>query len=138
MLGNRWMQRLVNVYQKYAYLMRGRYGRLDQINKALLIVWAVFTIFDHWIPYFIGNITALVALVLVIYRFCSKKIYPRSNENQKFILWLNRVKDFFKGKKSPYTYFKCPECKQKMRAPKGRGKIKVTCKNCHTQFVKKV
>ena len=48
------------------------------------------------------------------------------------------MKDFLKGKNGTYRYFKCPECKQKMRAPKGRGKIKVTCKHCHTQFVKKV
>ena len=118
--------------------MRGRYGRLDQINKALLIVWAVMMIFDRWIPFYIGNILAIAAFVLVLYRFCSKKIYPRSNENQKFIQWLARMKDFLTGKNGTYRYFKCPECKQKMRAPKGRGKIKVTCKHCHTQFVKKV
>lgn len=137
-MGNIWLQRLTKVYQKYAELMRGRYGRLDQINKALLIVWAVMMLLDRWIPLYIGYILSIVAFGMVLYRFCSKKIYPRSNENQKFIQWLARVKDFFKGKKAPYRYFKCPECKQKMRAPKGRGKIKVTCKNCHTQFVKKV
>lgn len=137
-MGNIWIQRLTKFYQKYAYLMRGRYGRLDQINKALLIVWAVMMIFDRWIPFYIGNILAIAAFVLVLYRFCSKKIYPRSNENQKFVQWLARMKDFLKGKNGTYRYFKCPECKQKMRAPKGRGKIKVTCKHCHTQFVKKV
>lgn len=118
--------------------MRGRYGRLDQVNKALLIFWAVMMIFDRWIPFYIGNILAIAAFVIVLYRFCSKKIYPRSNENQKFIQWIAQIKDFFKGKKGTYRYFKCPECKQKMRAPKGRGKIKVTCKNCHKQFIKKV
>lgn len=132
------MQRLMKFYQKYAYLMRGRYGRLDQINKALLIVWAVMLIFDRWIPFYSGNILSFIALALVLYRFCSKKIYPRSNENQAFVQWIARVKDFFKGKKGTYSYFKCPECKQKMRAPKGRGKIKITCKNCHAQFIKKV
>lgn len=132
------MQRVTKLYQKYAHLMRGRYGRFDQINKALLVLWAIMMILDRWIPYYIGNILAVAAFALVLYRFLSKKIYPRSNENQKFIQWIAQMKDVFKGKKAAYSYFKCPECKQKMRAPKGRGKIKVTCKNCHTQFTKKV
>jgi len=132
------MQRVTKLYQKYAHLMRGRYGRFDQINKALLVLWAIMMILDRWIPYYIGNILAVAAFALVLYRFLSKKIYPRSNENQKFIQWIAQMKDVFKVKKATYSYFKCPECKQKMRAPKGRGKIKVTCKNCHTQFTKKV
>lgn len=132
------MQRMMKYYQKYAELMRGRYGRFDQINKALVIFWVVMLIVDRWIPFYIGNILAIIAFGLILYRFCSKRIYPRSNENQKFIRLIERTKDFLKGKKGPYRYFKCPECKQKMRAPKGRGKIKVTCKNCQTQFVKKV
>ncbi|MFC4771660.1 competence protein CoiA family protein [Enterococcus hermanniensis] len=137
-MNNIWMQRMMKYYQKYAELMRGRYGRFDQINKALLIFWVLMLVFARWIPFYLGNILALIALGLILYRFCSKRIYPRSNENQKFIQMIDRIKDFLKGKKGTYRYFKCPECKQKMRAPKGRGKIKVTCKNCQTQFVKKV
>ena len=37
-----------------------------------------------------------------------------------------------------YAIFKCPNCKQKLRAPRGRGKIQVTCSKCRTQFIKKV
>jgi len=37
-----------------------------------------------------------------------------------------------------YRYFKCPKCQQSLRAPKGRGTIKVTCSNCQNQFIKKV
>ena len=36
-----------------------------------------------------------------------------------------------------YRYFKCPKCQQSLRAPKGRGTIKVTCSNCQNQFIKK-
>ena len=37
-----------------------------------------------------------------------------------------------------YKYFKCPTCKQVLRAPKGRGRIRVTCSRCHHIFEKKV
>ncbi len=36
-----------------------------------------------------------------------------------------------------YAYFTCPKCGQEMRAPKGKGKILVTCKNCGEKFEKK-
>ncbi|MCR5685040.1 MAG: hypothetical protein K6G81_06395 [Lachnospiraceae bacterium] len=36
-----------------------------------------------------------------------------------------------------YRIFKCPSCKQKLRVPKGRGKIRITCRRCGNEFVKK-
>lgn len=41
-------------------------------------------------------------------------------------------------KDDAYKYFKCPKCKKEYRAPKGRGRIRVTCKECGEQFEKKV
>ena len=35
-----------------------------------------------------------------------------------------------------HVYFHCPKCNQEMRAPKGKGKILVTCKNCGEKFEK--
>ena len=37
-----------------------------------------------------------------------------------------------------YCYFKCPTCRQVQKAPKGRGRIRVTCHNCGNVFEKKV
>ena len=36
--------------------------------------------------------------------------------------------------RNTYKYFRCPQCKQKLRAPRGRGKIQVTCQKCHHVF----
>ena len=33
-----------------------------------------------------------------------------------------------------YTVEACPACERKVRVPKGKGKIKVTCKQCSEQF----
>ena len=33
--------------------------------------------------------------------------------------------------------FVCPTCKQKLRVPRGKGKISITCPKCATSFIKK-
>jgi DNA-directed RNA polymerase subunit RPC12/RpoP len=36
-----------------------------------------------------------------------------------------------------YKIINCPECGQKLRVPKDKGKIKVECKNCDARFIVK-
>ncbi|MCF1684130.1 hypothetical protein LQF67_00850 [Tetragenococcus halophilus] len=133
-----------NWQNKIIQFMRGRYGVFDPLNKTLLILTAVLIIFNVFITIPLMNLLPLLLLVIVYYRFFSKRIYVRSNENQRYLRWKNKIKNFFRLRKEAfqnrktYTYFHCPECKKALRAPKGRGKIKVTCSQCRHQFTKKV
>ena len=37
-----------------------------------------------------------------------------------------------------YTHlYRCPKCRQKLRVPRGRGRIQISCPRCGTQFIKK-
>ncbi len=36
-----------------------------------------------------------------------------------------------------YKYYNCPNCNQKVRVPKGKGKIEITCPKCRTSFIRK-
>ena len=87
-----------------------------------------------------------LAIALMIYstwRMFSKNISARYAENQKYlnyryqmaVKW-NRFKKHLAQRKN-YRFYKCPQCKQKVRVPKGRGKICITCPKCRTEFVKK-
>ncbi|MCD7981014.1 MAG: zinc-ribbon domain-containing protein [Clostridiales bacterium] len=35
-----------------------------------------------------------------------------------------------------YKFYMCPHCSQKVRVPKGKGRIEITCPKCRTTFIK--
>ena len=90
----------------------------------------------------------------------------RNTENMKFLAALTAVKEFFqkpfrkgsnprpaaaekpsetildKWKRQwqeyrTYRYLICPQCSQRLRVPRGKGKIRVTCTKCRNQFIAK-
>ena len=59
----------------------------------------------------------------------SRNYQKRAEENQKFLelkgkatTFLKREKEYFEQRKTHHIY-KCPSCKQKIRVPKGKGKM---------------
>jgi len=133
-------------YKLYQF-MQGRRG-IDQLGRFLLIaavVLMLLSLFMRRVP-FLYVLTYYGGVIVFIYAYVrafSRNIYKRDMENQKFLAWQYKV---MKGKslqqwmyeRKTYAYFKCPGCGQKMRAPKGKGNIKITCHGCHTTFNKKV
>lgn len=136
-------RKLRNRTQKF---MQGRYGYFDALNKTLLITSLFFLLLANLFTVLAWpmRLLAYALFILTYARIFSKKIYVRSNENQKFLRRVNRwlkkgqqTKSKFEQRKT-YTFFACPECKQSLRAPKGRGQVKVTCSKCQHVFFKKV
>lgn len=85
----------------------------------------------------------IVALVLVgyaIFRMCSKDVNARAKENVSFLKALGPVRPWvqdppaaFKETRT-YKHVTCPSCGQKIRVPRGKGNIRVTCPTCHDKF----
>ncbi|MBQ8799091.1 MAG: hypothetical protein IJZ55_05955 [Lachnospiraceae bacterium] len=127
--------------EKFMRFMQGRYGN-DQFNRFLMIVAMVLlilSVFGLDLLYFI----AIAVMVYVYFRMFSKQIYKRSAENQKYLQYEWKVKAKLQKKKSQlqqsktHRIYKCPNCKQKIRVPKGRGRIATTCRKCGHEFIKK-
>jgi hypothetical protein len=84
-----------------------------------------------------------VIFLACIYRALSKNISARQTENIKFLKLYNPAKTWITGKYNIikslryYKYFKCPNCKQEIRAPRGKGKILITCQKCKNKFIQK-
>lgn len=139
-----WFERILRWRKKAQRFLQGRYARFDELNRTLLLTSVVLALINIFTGYLWVRLLILITVAYVYYRFFSKHIHPRLNENQWFILrkqrLMQKVHAFRKRHltQKEYRYFKCPKCQQSLRAPKGRGTIKVTCSNCQNQFIKKV
>ena len=121
--------------------MQGRYGN-DNLNRFLMTVAMIGLVLSWFGPDFFYFLT-LVAIVYAYFRMFSKNIYKRAAENQKYVKYENKVKNLLRKKKKEltdlktYHIYKCPGCKQKLRVPRGRGRIEISCRKCGSKFVKK-
>lgn len=129
--------------------MNGRYGLLDLLNKVLLGFALIFGLFRK------TRIFGYIIIVYIFYRMLSKNIYARQQEEIKFEEFVRNISAKFNGnsatykvykepltkrisnwfnEKKNYKVFKCPNCSQKLRVPRGKGKIVITCAKCGEQF----
>ena len=112
----------------------GRYGH-DKLNMVILSAGLVLCV----IGMFVQNVTVDLILTLGSYvmliwsmvRCFSRDTYKRYQENRRFLLMLDQIKD------KNNRYFSCPKCKQMVRVPRGKGKISITCPKCAEKFIKK-
>lgn len=70
-------------------------------------------------------------LIYVIFRALSKKLDKRNEENRRFMAKTVAFRD------REHKYYRCPDCRQSVRVPRNRGKIRIRCPRCGKEFVKK-
>ena len=113
--------------------MAGRYGH-DRLNLTMLVVGCVLCFVQMLVPAGIGFVLTFVSealLLLSLLRCFSRNTYKRYNENRKFLLMVDRIKD------RAHRYYSCPKRRQTGRGPRGKGKIAIICPKCREKFVKK-
>jgi len=115
--------------------MIGRYGP-DHLGIAIIIVAFILSVLNVFLWHTPLLYFSYLFFVLVIYRMLSRNIPRRRAENDRFIsIWwpirmrVKKIIQYIKDKRK-YVYYKCPTCKTKLRVPKGKGKIRMTCPRC--------
>ncbi len=122
--------------------MIGRYG-VDDFAKFQLIVVMVLMILNMFIRNFFIDAIGMAIICYYFYRMLSRNVQKRYQENMIYLQYQNKVTGFFKGQKNlmkqrkTHHIYSCPGCRQKIRIPKGKGKIVVTCPKCRTEFTKR-
>ena len=127
-----------NAIQRFMY---GRYGN-DTLNLFLmglyLLLYLVFLFTGLEPLYFIS----FALLFITLFRLLSRNMERRRMENARFLRAAGPVISWFRLRRNmrrdkEHVYFKCPSCGQRLRVPRGRGKITVTCRSCGASFQEK-
>jgi hypothetical protein len=127
---------------KMIRFMQGRYG-MDDLGKFLMIVVLGLMVLSVIFRSSILNFLVMAGLIYIYIRMLSRNISARYEENQKFLgiksrMFTKGAPIFQKNTADPSNrVFKCPTCGQKVRVPKGKGKISIHCPKCNTDFVKR-
>lgn len=122
--------------------MMGRNGA-DQLSFALLLGGVILSLLTSLTGVVIFYYAGLAAYIWAIFRMFSKNRVQRAAENQKYLNFRRNFKSNFsqffvrlKNSKK-YRYFRCPQCKARLRLPRKVGEVTVTCGKCHHQFRQK-
>ncbi len=126
----------------------GRYG-VDHLGYGIIILSMVLSLASS-LTKGVSDIASYILWLLsygllgwAIFRMLSRNISARRLENDKFTRIWKPVKKWFKLQYNrikdikTHKYFSCPNCKNNLRVPKGRGNITITCPVCKTKFDRK-
>lgn len=143
--------------------MFGQRRALDELGRTLLITGIVCTIagtllfrYGTW-PRWVLSILAAAVLIFCVIRMLARDQTRCYRQNMRFLTVCTAVRDFFrrlfrrrpytpthrarKARKNPtwseirqYKYFICPQCAQRLRVPRGKGRLRVTCTRCGHVF----
>lgn len=131
----------IDMREKLQRFMWGRYGN-DRLNQFLMVCAMVLFLLSLFIrgPLYL---LAVIVMVYVYFRMFSRNIAKRTAENQWYLKREWQVKNFLSKKKKEFAQrkefhiYRCPNCKQKIRVPRGRGRIAIRCRKCNHEFIKK-
>ena len=129
--------------QKVAAWMRGRRGPDDLAQFSVNL--AIVVLIVNLVLGFFVNVSwlAWVELALVAYavfRMLSRNLAARARENEAFLRALGPTRPWLQNPRAAwaelrsYRHVRCTSCKQRIRVPRGKGKLRVTCPRCHTKF----
>lgn len=122
-------------------MMVGRYGS-DQLGLFLLALYLVLYILSRVFHKATLGLLATLVILWGFYRMFSRQLDRRRAENAKFLETVGPIVRRYnvnkcRRKDKEHCYFKCPNCGQQLRVPKGKGKISITCRSCGVSFEEK-
>lgn len=128
--------------KRFTEFMRGRYGA-DQLSRFMLGLCLACLLISMFTRVQGLYLLALVILVVCYFRMFSRDYAKRSAENRKYLEMTAKIRNYFTktgrriSQSKDFHIYKCPSCGQKIRIPRGKGKICITCPKCRHEFEKK-
>ena len=125
--------------ERLAKFMQGRNGA-DTLYNALMGICIALIIANLFLDLAIIAIIETLLFACAIFRFLSRNVYKRQEENRRFVAFFTRIKNFFtltKNKirdRKTHVYKSCPYCKSTLRLPRIKGDHTVRCPKCSQRF----
>lgn len=132
----------MKIREKIARFMYGRYG-IDELGRFLNTLLMILIFLNIFLRSRVLDFLFLALIIFEYSRIFSKNYLRCSAQNQWFLnktqgirskLWKQQQ---YQAMKKNYRIYKCKKCGQKIRIPKGKGKIIVTCPKCGNEFQKR-
>lgn len=119
--------------------MIGRNGR-DELQLLSMWISVVLVIISPMVTKLVRipicDTLAFLLMVYSMFRFFSKDVYRRREENQKFLREVEFLKLRISVRKT-HKIYRCKGCGRKIRVPRGKGKIEITCPLCGKTFIRR-
>ena len=118
--------------------MLGRYGS-DQMNLALVVLAVFLALLAGIVKSPIIQAIGLALIIYALFRMLSKNVAARRKENNWFLHWSQPVttklgnfltRRLAEHNDKEHRYFSCSTCRARLRVPKNRGTLQVTCPKC--------
>lgn len=123
----------------------GRNGP-DQLSLAITIAAFVLSLISSFfrsaVAYYVLFVLSILLFAYAVFRMFSRSVDKRRKENMDFMNLVNRTKMWYYNSKTArqqrkyYKVFVCPKCGQKLRVPKGKGKVAIKCSKCGNRIIK--
>ena len=115
----------------------------DTLGRWIMGLGLVFALLDIFFYNPVLTVLYMVCIFYAMYRLFSRKVDQRREENEKFEELLAKAKGRFGSKDAAsekvryddHLHIKCERCGQKLRVPKGGGRVRVTCPTCQHQTI---
>jgi hypothetical protein len=119
--------------------MIGRNG-VDILVAVCVIAALIINMLANLFRLSLLNAAAFAVLAYALFRVFSKNVDKRRAECYRFQSLWSSARTAFAGWRSrraeakDYKFFACPACKCRLRVPRDKGKIKITCTKCGQRF----
>lgn len=128
-----------DVRGQVADFMRGRNG-VDELCLATLEIAVLLVIINFFANNIVLSILSLALVAYGVFRIVSTNVNQRRRESMVFAEklgpvrpWISNPVAAFKDART-YKHAACPNCHQKVRVPRGKGHIRVSCPRCAQKF----
>ncbi|MCC6098426.1 MAG: hypothetical protein DUD33_02250 [Coriobacteriaceae bacterium] len=128
-----------NFKGKLEEFMRGRNGA-DELGVACLELAVILAIINIFAGNGVIYVITLALLAYAIFRMVSTNVNQRRRESMAFAEklgpvrpWISNPAAAYKNART-YKHATCPNCHQRVRVPRGKGHIRITCPRCKQKF----